>query len=105
MEWYVPAAIVPEELQRSLALINQFLEKPIDLDLGGKGVSSLLQRNRRARRRRRARSPTPEDSDAEDDEPQRRKREKKKKEMEVQTKKTTKMSHRILKLCWSMKHV
>ncbi|EKM57133.1 uncharacterized protein PHACADRAFT_142335 [Phanerochaete carnosa HHB-10118-sp] len=77
LEWYVPAAIVPEELQRSLALINQFLEKPIDL--GDKSASALLQRDRRKRRRRRRPSPTPEASDAEDDEPRRRRREKKKK--------------------------
>ena len=78
LEWYVPAAIVPEELQRSLLLINQFLEKPIDL--GDKGTSSLLQRNRPKRRRRHLPSPTPEPSGTEDDEPRRRRREKKKKE-------------------------
>ncbi|GJE93432.1 timeless-domain-containing protein [Phanerochaete sordida] len=77
LEWYVPAALVPEELQRSLALINQFLEKPIDL--GDKRAASLVQRKARTRRRRRLLSPTPAPSDGEDA-PRRARRAKKTKE-------------------------
>ena len=60
LEWYVPARLVPEEMQRHLNVISQFLENPIDL--GGKAAASLLQRNRR-KRRRRARSPTPSEGE------------------------------------------
>lgn len=69
-------------MQRTLNVINQFLETPYDLD--GKQAAALLNRKRRRRRRR---SPSP-DSDGDDDnlsenEPRRKKRkEKKKKEKE-----------------------
>ncbi|KAF8909752.1 timeless protein-domain-containing protein [Gymnopilus junonius] len=81
LEWYVPSAIRVAELQRTLNVINQFLETPIDLD--GKRASSLLHKKRRRRRRR---SPSPDSDDAlqSEDEPLRKKRkEKKKKEKEV----------------------
>ena len=78
LEWLVPAKILPEELQRHLTIISDFLVTPIDL--GDKKASSLLQRKPRKRRRRRQASPTPSGSDAEDDEPRRKRREKKKKE-------------------------
>jgi replication fork protection complex subunit Tof1/Swi1 len=81
LEWYVPAAILPAELQRSLNVINQFLQMP--LDLGGKKAKELL--SKKARRRRRARrSPSTSDSDTAEDEPkQKKKREKKEKEKET----------------------
>lgn len=75
MEWYVPSTISVAELQRTLNVINQFLETPFDLD--GKGVSSLLNKKRRRRRRR---SPSPDsDEDAllSGDVPRRKKRKEK----------------------------
>ena len=71
------------ELQRTLNVINQFLETPFDLD-GKKPIEFL----RKKRRRRRRRSPSP-DSDNDDavfsgDQPRRKKRtEKKQKEKEI----------------------
>lgn len=80
MEWYVPAAILPKDLQRSLNIVNEFLRTPFDL--GGKKAKELL--SKKARRRRRARrSPSNSDSDLDLDtfEPgQKKKRGKKKKE-------------------------
>lgn len=70
------------ELQRTLNVINQFLETPFDLD-GKKAIEFL-----RKKRRRRRRSPSP-DSDNDDtlfsgDQPRRKKRtEKKQKEKEI----------------------
>lgn len=82
LEWYVPAAIFPEELQRSLNVINQFLENP--LDLGGKKASQLLTKKNSRRRRRR--SPSVEGdallSDS-DGEVHKKRKERKEKEKEV----------------------
>ncbi|KAI0703047.1 timeless protein-domain-containing protein [Cytidiella melzeri] len=81
LEWYVPAAILPTDLQRSLDIINHFLEMPIDL--GDKKASQLLSKKRRTRRTRRA----PSDSDEEhmeEDEPRKRKRKEKKKKEDTQ---------------------
>ncbi|KAF9531181.1 timeless protein-domain-containing protein [Crepidotus variabilis] len=79
LEWYVPAAILVEELQRTLNVINQFLEMPFNLD--GKKVSQLLSKKRRRRRRR---SPSPSCENDSDGEPKRSKRrERKKKEKEI----------------------
>ncbi|KAF8961410.1 timeless protein-domain-containing protein [Flammula alnicola] len=81
LEWYVPSAIAVAELQRTLNVINQFLETPFDLD--GKKASELLSKKRRRRRRR---SPSPDSDDGallSGDAPRKRKRkEKKKKEKE-----------------------
>lgn len=77
LQWTVPAAILPSDLQSSLTVIDQFLQHPIDLD--GKKASQLLSKKTRRRRRRRS----PSNSDVElvdDDEPKRKRREKKKKE-------------------------
>ncbi|KAG2128288.1 timeless protein-domain-containing protein [Suillus clintonianus] len=77
LQWIVPAAIIPSELQSSLNVVDQFLQHPIDLD--GKKASQLLSKKTRRRRRRRS----PSNSDVElvdDDEPKRKRREKKKKE-------------------------
>lgn len=77
MQWTVPAAIIPSDLQSSLTVIDQFLQHPIDLE--GKKASQLLSKKTRPRRRRRL----PSNSDVElvdDDEPKRKRREKKKKE-------------------------
>ncbi|KAH9851033.1 timeless-domain-containing protein [Lenzites betulinus] len=75
LEWYIPSVIMPAEMQRTLNIINQFLETPIDL--AGKSADSLLSKRRRRVRRRR--SPTP-DSDAEDAPRPSKKKERKKKE-------------------------
>jgi replication fork protection complex subunit Tof1/Swi1 len=76
LEWYIPQAILPSELQQSYNVIGQFLETPFDLD--GKKVSELL-RKKRARRRRR-RSPSNSGDEAELSDEPKRKRKKKEKE-------------------------
>jgi replication fork protection complex subunit Tof1/Swi1 len=80
LEWYVPAAIVPKELQSTLAVVRQYLAHPFQLD--GKKASSLLGKTTKRRRRRRARS-SPSPSDADDDDKPKAKKEKRKKEKEV----------------------
>jgi replication fork protection complex subunit Tof1/Swi1 len=79
LEWYVPAAIVPAELQSTLGVIRQYLAFPFDLD--GKKASALL--GKKTRRRQRRRSPTPESDADDDDRPKKAKKEKRKKEKEV----------------------
>ena len=79
-EWFVPSALLPDELRRSLIVINQFLETP--LDLGGKKANDLLSKKTRRRRRAR-RSPSNSDSDAEEEQPKEKKKEKKLKEKEI----------------------
>ena len=76
LEWYIPQAILPSELQQSYNVIGQFLETPFDLD--GKKVSELF-RKKRARRRRR-RSPSNSGDEAELSDEPKRKRKKKEKE-------------------------
>jgi replication fork protection complex subunit TIMELESS/Tof1/Swi1 len=78
LEWYVPAAILPSDLQISLNLINQFLEKPLDLE--GKKAAQLLGKKARRRARRRAPSSGPE-SEADDEDLPKRKARKKKEEV------------------------
>ncbi|KAJ3565991.1 hypothetical protein NP233_g7283 [Leucocoprinus birnbaumii] len=79
LQWYIPAALLPSDLQGMVNVIDQFLETPFDLE--GKKASSLLSKKRR--RRRRAPSPdSEEDADIGDDEPRRKRKEKKKKEKE-----------------------
>ncbi|KAF5325413.1 hypothetical protein D9619_010000 [Psilocybe cf. subviscida] len=76
LEWYIPSSISVVELKRTLIVINQFLETP--LDLGGKKATELLSKKRRRRRRR---SPSPgsgDDAVSSDEEPRRRKRKEKK---------------------------
>ncbi|KAI0301445.1 timeless protein-domain-containing protein [Russula brevipes] len=51
LEWYIPAGIDLPDLQRSLTVIEQFEETP--LDLNGKRASQLLCKKRQRRRRRR----------------------------------------------------
>ncbi|KAF9458264.1 timeless protein-domain-containing protein [Collybia nuda] len=81
LEWYVPAAIRPSDLQSIIVVIEQYLETPFDLE--GKKPSQLFSKKRRRRRRR---SPSPVSDDDvvfPDDEPEKKKRkEKKKKEKE-----------------------
>jgi len=85
LEWYVPAGILPSDLQSTLTVIEQFLETPFDLQ--GKKASQLL--SKKTRRRRRIRSPSPDadpddDNDDEDADPKKRKKkEKKKKEKQL----------------------
>lgn len=78
LEWYVPAAVLPSDLQRSLNVINQFLENP--LDLNGESASRMLVKKSR-RRRRRYKSVSGEEDNISDEEPRKR-RTKKKKEQE-----------------------
>ncbi|KAF4603011.1 Topoisomerase 1-associated factor 1 [Pleurotus pulmonarius] len=72
IQWYIPAAIIPDELQRTLKVIDQFLETPFDLE-GGK-ASQLLSKKRRRRRARRT------DDVDEEGNPKRKERKKKEKE-------------------------
>ncbi|KAI0293651.1 timeless protein-domain-containing protein [Multifurca ochricompacta] len=52
LEWFIPAGIPLSDLQRSLAVIEQFEQSP--LDLGGKRASQLLSKKRgRGQRKRR----------------------------------------------------
>ncbi|XP_006455122.1 hypothetical protein AGABI2DRAFT_75426 [Agaricus bisporus var. bisporus H97] len=74
LQWYVPAAVLPADLEATLNVINQFMEKPIDLE--GKKASSLLNKKRRRRRRQR------NESGEEEEEVQSKRKEKKKKEKE-----------------------
>jgi replication fork protection complex subunit Tof1/Swi1 len=77
-EWYVPAGIPPSELRSILVVIDQFLEKPFDLD--GQKASEFLNKSRRRRRRR---SPsTGSGLPSDEDEPRNSRKEKKKKEKE-----------------------
>jgi len=65
LEWYIPAGIVLSDLQRSLAVIEQFEKTP--LDLNGKRASQLLIKKRRRRRRRRADSDDEASGDNDED--------------------------------------
>ncbi|KAK0205546.1 timeless protein-domain-containing protein [Desarmillaria ectypa] len=85
LEWYIPAAISPGELRRTLTVINQFLDSPIDLN--GKKASQLLAKTRRRRRRTRMQDSDQEDEEVSDDEePRRRKKTERKKKEEEQYK-------------------
>ncbi|PCH36853.1 timeless-domain-containing protein [Wolfiporia cocos MD-104 SS10] len=46
LEWYIPAKILPSNLQQSLNVINQFLEKPLELE--GKATQLLSTKRRRS---------------------------------------------------------
>ncbi|KAK7023845.1 topoisomerase 1-associated factor 1 [Favolaschia claudopus] len=60
LQWSISNEIPPADLKRTLKVIEQFMEAPMNLD--GKNASELLTKTRR---RRRVRSPTPEsDPDA-----------------------------------------
>ncbi|TCD66114.1 Topoisomerase 1-associated factor 1 [Steccherinum ochraceum] len=86
LEWYVPSAILPSGMQRSLNVINQFLETP--LDLNGEKAASLLQKKRRRRTRRR-RSPSQsgdENAGSDSDAPRRKKKKERKKKEETKYK-------------------
>ncbi|OJT12212.1 Topoisomerase 1-associated factor 1 [Trametes pubescens] len=75
LEWYIPSVVLPTDMQRTVNVITQFLETPLDLQ--GKSPAELLARKRRRRpRRKRTPTPDPDDSDA----PRRKKKERKKKE-------------------------
>ncbi|KAI0787003.1 timeless protein-domain-containing protein [Abortiporus biennis] len=80
LEWYIPAAILPPELQRCLNVINQYLDTPFILP-DGKKATSLLQKKRRRRRRRRSPSLVNSNALSDGEEPvKKKKKEKKKKE-------------------------
>ena len=70
---------MPSELRSVLAVIDQFLATPYDLD--GKKASVLV---RKSRRRRRRRSPSVDaENSSDEDEPTRERKQKKKKEKEI----------------------
>lgn len=81
LQWYVPAAILPAELQNIITVITQFLETPFNLE--GKKASQLI--SKKTRRRRRVKAPESDADEGDEDETRQRKKEKKKKE-EVQYK-------------------
>ncbi|KAG8990291.1 Topoisomerase 1-associated factor 1 [Tulasnella sp. JGI-2019a] len=60
LEWYVPAAILPDELQTSLDVIEQFLKNP--LDLNGKKAADMLSKKRKPGRTRRSKRKANDDS-------------------------------------------
>ena len=80
LQWYIPAAILPTDLQSSLNIINQYLEKPIELD--GKKASEMLKKKVKRRRRREVDEQSSA-SDGEQPEKVKKKREKKQKEKQV----------------------
>lgn len=61
-EWFVPSTVIPEELQRSLSVIDGFLANPIDLD----GKSAADELNKKAKSRKRTRPPVNEGGDDDD---------------------------------------
>jgi replication fork protection complex subunit Tof1/Swi1 len=63
-EWVVPATVIPEELQRSLNVIDGFLANPIDLD----GRPAADELNKKAKPRKRIRPAI----DGDDDEAERK---------------------------------
>jgi len=79
LQWYIPAAILPSELQGMLNVINEFLRTPFNLD--GKEATSLLSKKRR-RHRRAPSTESQENSEVEDNESRTRRKEKKKREKE-----------------------
>lgn len=81
LEWYIPAAILPSDLQSYMNVINQFLEKP--LDLGGKKATQLLSKKTKRRRRRAVSDDEGEAQLNSDDDEPRQKKAKKKKEKET----------------------
>lgn len=89
LEWYFPAAITPDDLQKHLDVIARYLDEPIDL--GGKAPSELIQKKRATRRgtRRTRQSGNASSSDEAqdtDDELQPKKRRTKRKKEEIQYK-------------------
>ncbi|KAF5339101.1 hypothetical protein D9611_011155 [Ephemerocybe angulata] len=86
LEWYIPQAILPSELEQCCNVIAQFLESPFEL--GGKKASELMQKKRRRRtRRQRSASASGDEGDgALSDAPARRQKRKKKEKEQVQYK-------------------
>jgi replication fork protection complex subunit Tof1/Swi1 len=48
LEWYFPAAVTPDDLQKHLDLIAGYLDEPVDL--GGKAPAEAIQKKRAVRR-------------------------------------------------------
>ncbi|KAG7097306.1 hypothetical protein E1B28_004668 [Marasmius oreades] len=85
LQWYVPKAILPDDLQATYNVIAQFLETPFDLE--GKRASEYLNKKRRRRRRPAYTDSTEDDAVAVDDSgnesgKERRKKRKQKKQEE-----------------------
>ncbi|TFK68164.1 timeless-domain-containing protein [Pluteus cervinus] len=84
LQWFVPANVMPAELQSTANVIDQFLETPFDLQ--GKKASQFLGKKSKRRRRRRSPSPVSDAGsllDDDEDPTRKKKREKKTKEKEV----------------------
>ena len=82
IEWYVPAAVTPDELQGSLEVIRKYLATPFNLE--GKKASSLL-RKKTTRRRRRKASPSTESDNEPDDKMTARKEKRQKEKQEYKS--------------------
>ncbi|THU97519.1 timeless-domain-containing protein, partial [Dendrothele bispora CBS 962.96] len=80
LEWYIPSAILPSELERTYNVIQQYLENPFDL--AGKKAGDWMSKKRKRRTRRFRKEESDEDGDADKRVRQERK-EKKKKETQV----------------------
>ena len=94
LEWYIPSAILPKDLQRCLNTINQYLETPIDLE--GKKPAELLQKKRRRRTRRKQPESDAEDENA--DLRQSKRKEKRKKEKQQEKEKDVSDGETILRI-------
>ncbi|KAG9019357.1 Topoisomerase 1-associated factor 1 [Tulasnella sp. 427] len=98
LEWYVPAAILPDDLQRSLDVIDQYVKEPLNLE--GRKVSELIAKKRKAKAAKRSRRsrrgedaegsegevgvlPTDDEGSGSDNVRSRAKRKKKEKEREI----------------------
>ena len=75
LQWYVPAGILPEELQRCIDVIRNLLENPVDLE-GKKPQEMLNKTKKRTRARRYVEGEEAEGEEAESRKARRRKEEK-----------------------------
>ena len=64
-QWYIPAGIDLPDLKRSLTVIEQFENTPLDLD--GKRAAQLLHKKRKTRRRQRRTREAKDDDEDDDD--------------------------------------
>jgi replication fork protection complex subunit Tof1/Swi1 len=80
VEWYIPVALSPTELQGTLGVIRQYTAFPFELD--GNQASALLTKQKARRRRRRSPSPATDADDEAEDSGKKARKEKRKKEKE-----------------------
>jgi replication fork protection complex subunit Tof1/Swi1 len=76
LAWYIPASVIPEDLKTSLTVIEQYLEKPIDLS--GKKASQMLAAVRKRRRRSRSKGSGSEAELSDEEEAEKKKRKERK---------------------------